>query len=68
MRKPALLVLLLQVLVLPLAAQTPADCSLCVGIVGNETAVGGRLYTYQRLAESDLASFAPVKNTTWSMP
>jgi hypothetical protein len=63
MKKPGLLLLLLQFLVLlPLAAQTPpAECTLCVGIVGADAPANGRLFTYARMAESDLAAFTPAR-------
>ncbi len=62
MRKPGLLLLLLQFFVLlPLSAQTPADCTLCTGVVGTETAASGRLFTYTRIAETELATFTPAR-------
>ena len=61
MRKPGLLLLLLQFFVLlPLSAQTPADCTLCTGVVGTESATSGRLFAYTRIAETELANFAPA--------
>jgi hypothetical protein len=59
MKKTGLLLLLLQVLVLPLLAQAPAACTMCVGMVGNEAPANG-LYRYVRLQEADLTTFTPA--------
>ncbi|HKR66806.1 MAG TPA: hypothetical protein VJZ00_23975 [Thermoanaerobaculia bacterium] len=53
-----LLLCLLQFFVLlPLAAETRTDCTLCVGVV--ESASEGGVATYARMSEGDLAAFTP---------
>src|ERR1051325_6573864 len=58
MRKLAFALLLLQFFVLPLsAADAPKECTLCVGVVAPD---GAGVPTLTRVAEGDLAAFAPA--------
>ena len=58
MRKLTLSLLLLQIFVLPLfGADAPKECTLCVGVVAAD---GAGVPTLSRVAESDLASYAPA--------
>ncbi|HJQ41342.1 MAG TPA: hypothetical protein VKB93_29730 [Thermoanaerobaculia bacterium] len=59
MRKLALALVLLQFFVLPLsAADAPKECTLCVGVVAPD---GAGVPTLTRVAETDLATYAPTR-------
>ena len=59
MRKLAFALFVLQIFVLPLsAAETPKECTLCVGVVAPD---GAGVPTLHRIAQSDLASYAPAR-------
>ena len=63
--KKLVLALVLQVLVLPLAtafaADTPKECTLCVGITGTD---GTDAPVLARVSEAELAGFAPTRPAT----
>jgi len=59
MRRLAVALFALQFLVLPLAAaDTPKECTLCVGVVAAD---GAGVPTLWRVTESDLATYAPAR-------
>jgi len=61
MRKTALLLFVLQFpVLLPAAAETPAPCTMCVGVVDTTPAEATGLFHYARVREADLATYVPV--------
>lgn len=66
MRKLALSLILLQVLVLPLAAQTASQCTLCTGVVVAGDSAPEGLYAFTRVSEAELPALQlshPEKRT-----